>query len=279
MMVNLYLTLIILGGNKPMRSYFKSVLLVLVVFFMIITLAYANEAKVDSGTRTYPDVWDKYIPGQAEGREYYFFKKEGDYLFSYYDRFEMDGDKKNRIHKLFSFFTDSSPLEIELEKLLKTYKLTPTEKSIELLNGNVVISHNSDPREPKRCPQTLNNYMSIKLPDGSEMRKSLLILLEKPRLTKVHPRCVDSNESEYNEKVVSIWGRYASLDDGTFIIIPNDGGIFVRLDDRIRTRSPLLGKKIFIVDTDKVEDFTRMVRKHGYQYAQDKLVDYLKGEK
>ena len=256
-----------------------STLILLMLGIMSPSIIYASDKNVESNIRMYPDVWDKYIPGQAEGREYYFFKKEGDYLFSYYDRFEMDGDKKNRIHKLFSFFTDSSPLEIELEKLLKTYKLTPTEKSIELLNGNVVISHNSDPREPKRCPQTLNNYMSIKLPDGNEIRKSVLVLLDKPRLTKVQPRCVDSNESEYYEKVVSIWGRYASLDDGTFIIIPNDGGVFLRLDDRIRTRSQLLGKKIFIVDTDKVEDFTRMVRKHGYQYTHDKLVDYLKGEK
>ena len=279
MMVNLYLTLIILGGNKPMRSYFKSVLLVLVVFFMIITLAYANDAKVDSGTRTYPDVWDKYIPDGANGRNYRYYKTENDYLFSYFYRAEHNNENEVHYMKIFSFFTDTPPVEIELGKLVKTYHRTLLLDTLELADGVVASSSNMDSREPKRCPQALNNYMLLEYPDGAEIRKSILVLLDKPRIARVQPRCVDSDESEYTEKVVSVMGRFAQLDDGSFIIIPNDGGIFLRLDSKLKTRSPLLGKKIFIVDTDKVEDFTRMVRKHGYQYAQDKLVDYLKGEK
>jgi hypothetical protein len=225
----------------------------------------------------YPEIWDRFLPDEAKQPYRVFDINGNDYLIAYYSRYESDGEARHIYFKGMTFFEGKTFGEMELSSLLRKYSSVRLENQIVTFDNIQITLNNLDQREPKRCPQTLNNFFSFKFPNGKEVQKSLIVILDEPRIQKVNSRCADTNEKKYYEKVYSVAGRFVAVNDGTFLLIPFKGDVVIRFDSKMNTRSNLMGRKVFLVDTDIVRQFTSKIEVQGYQSVHDGLIKYLDG--
>jgi hypothetical protein len=87
-------------------------------------------------------------------------------------------------------------------------------------------------------------------------QKTLLYLLDKPKHSRP-PECSAYPAPSYIYRVAILDPRLMPLADSTFLAAAPDAGIVVRFDDKLDTRSPLLGKRLFLVDPEALDRFAR----------------------
>ena len=206
----------------------------------------------------YPDVWHRQIP---EPREVYpaaisYGKAaDGDIVVLYarlpVSRPEDFDRSKGTIH----FFSGDHFPEIGYERYAKQTKPAYPKLEIRLSSGKTIKHESLDHRIPLRCPQQLNSFFVITDAKGQSVRKSLLYILDKPQPHTIEERCADTSEGSFDAKVVAIQGDLLPLDDGTFLVKDGVGGVVIRFDANLNTKSPLLGRQLFWVDTDQIQRF------------------------
>jgi hypothetical protein len=225
----------------------------------------------------YPDVWHRKIP---EPREVYpnalSYEKaaDGDIVILYARLPVKRPEDVDRSNGAVYFFSGKNFPEISYQHLKQT-KLVRTLKELKLASGKTIKYENLDHRMPLRCPQQLNSYFVITDADGKVTRKSLLYILDKPQRYPVQERCVDTLEREFDVKVVAIQSYLLPLDDGTFLVKDGNAGIVIRFDANLKTKSPLLGRRLFWVDTQEIQRF----RREGdvnYQAMHDAILAWLR---
>ena len=88
------------------------------------------------------------------------------------------------------------------------------------------------------------------------MQKTLLYLLDKPKHSRP-PECTLYPAPSYTYRVAILDPRLLALADNTFLAAAPDAGIVVRFNGRFQTDSPLLGKRLFLVDPEALDRFAR----------------------
>jgi len=99
--------------------------------------------------------------------------------------------------------------------------------------------------------------------------KVVLYLLDQPkryRTNKAVEHCNDGPDFDY--WVVVVMPNVLPLEDGTFLAADGDAGIVLRFTETLETRSPLLGKLVFVVDT---EEFYRKMALYQGDRANERL--------
>jgi hypothetical protein len=91
------------------------------------------------------------------------------------------------------------------------------------------------------------------------IEKTVLLLLEKPGDFTSRQGCNETRRFKY--WVVSLGGIVVPLEDRTFLLLDRAYGVALRMTEDLRTQSPLLGDRIFIVDTEEFR------RRFGAQYG------------
>jgi len=257
-------------------------ILFLLLFLLALTgLACAGDRAPATAKKypPYPDVWHRKIP---EPREIYpnalNYEKaaNGDIVILYARLPVKRPEDVNRSKGAIYFFSGESYPEINYQYLMQT-KLVRPQKELRLASGKTIKYEILDHRIPLRCPQQLNSYFVIRDADGKVTRKSLLYILDKPQRYTIQERCVDTIEREFDAKVVAIQSYILPLDDGTFLVKDGNAGIVIRFDANLKTKSPLLGQRLFWVDTQQIQRFIREGN-INYQAMHDSILKQLRAK-
>lgn len=230
----------------------------------------------------YPNVWLRMVPRNEKGEVpslSVYSLDNGDFFIQYiYSVINNDHGEE--------FFSGTSHV---LRRRFVGGELVPQrlfgKDVLNLPNGIRITPKSLDPRLPQRCPQILNNYYLIEYPDGHKERKSLLYLLDKPKTEQVQELCASTNEQTIKEKVVTMYGWLYPLDDRGFLLVEPLEGVVIRFDGAFHTKANILGKRLFIVDTEKLEAlkvdrFEAMgYEDEPYQKAHDRVLKFVKSLK
>ena len=225
--------------------------------------------------RLHPDVWGMQLPDDSKQPYKVFKTDDNDYVIATYSRHEHSNGSTDIYFTGKKFFDGGLLPETTLSLLRRKYNIIHLNNHIATTNKTDISTETFDNRGPKRCPQTLNSYFSIKRSGKIIKNRSLIVVLDKPRLRKVDPRCADTNEEYYYEKVAAVYGRFVCLDDGTFLVVPFKENIVLRFDADFNTKSTLLESKMFLVDAQKMMEFISEIELHGYQKTHDNIKSYL----
>ncbi|MDX8386272.1 MAG: hypothetical protein R8M11_07130, partial [Gallionella sp.] len=205
--------------------------------------------------------------------------KNGDYFIEYAKDYFPAEEKF--VYGGINFFSGVVSEEDAINYLRGTLNYTGMgELEIELPNKTRIALKNLDPRLPKRCPQTLNYYYLLEHPDGRIEKKSLLYLLDKPTIENIKPRCASTIETSVSNSVVSLKGGFIPLDDGGVLFTDTYEGLVICFDEKFRTKSDLLGKKLFIVNTTELQSMgINKFEMINYQRNQDKTFEFIESLK
>lgn len=230
----------------------------------------------------YPEVWHRQLssPPRLKGYDIGFYLGEsGDQIAVSIAESRTDPDGGHHTSRLVSigFFSGEMSLISEIDEFYQSHPLVHQHKNaITLTNGIRVSVKNLDPRMTKYCPQALNHYFSIEYPDGRAPRRmSLLRILEKPRRVEIDERCAGTAEAFISEKVESLWGYMVPLADGGFLIGDRLTGYIVRFDANLESKSDLLDKVLFWVDSAVVKQQDTDETNVSYQAIQDSVLKNL----
>lgn len=229
----------------------------------------------------YPDVWHRKIPEPREifpsslsyGRD-----ADGDITVFYARSPVTRPEDFDRSKGAIRFFSGEHAAGISFAQYRKDSKPAYPQAEIALEGGKTIKRESLDERIPLRCPQQLNSFFVITDTNGQSVRKSLLYILDRPQQHPIEDRCADTSERRFNAKVVAIQGDFLPIDDGTFLVKDGEGGVVIRFDANLNTKTPLLGKQLFWVDTMEIQRF----RKDGdvnYQAMHDEILTLLRAKK
>lgn len=254
------------------------------LFLLLITFTSAACA-VDSSTAEkkyppYPEVWHRVMPKPrvAHGLLEFLKTPNNDYLVMYQKNKIASENGASFEDGAIYFFSGRMLHKINIKDYRSDHKFIRDRLEIRLSDGITIKLDSLDQRGNKRCPQSLYHYFAINYPDSNiAEKKSLLYVLDKPHKRQVNRLCVDTLEKSFKEKIVSIQGLFVPLADGGFLLSDRHVGLIVRFDSQLNTKSDLINKKLFWIDTNIISQF----RKEGdvnYQAMQDYLYDYVRKE-
>jgi hypothetical protein len=107
------------------------------------------------------------------------------------------------------------------------------------------------------CYDRLDGKFSVTDASGTLVAvKTLLYILESPRLWRVSPACAGLDGPEiFSYQVDSVFGEVLPLRDGTFLVIDSVHGIVVRFQSNFATQARLLNSRLFVMDANALEEF------------------------
>jgi hypothetical protein len=187
----------------------------------------------------YPDVWD--VPADLLGKRIWrvYKMRNGDVMIDYGKHGELQFFRGTR--RL------PKPDEIDV----------PPEGehawgSAKLPNGETVQSYGTQTGIYQGCYDGLDAYTDIKSADGRQrVSKSIFYLLLHPRQHTSPAHCNETRR--FTERVTTIGGLVVPLDDNGAILIDEALSVVIRFDSDLNTRSRLLNKVLFVVDTAAYE--------------------------
>ena len=206
----------------------------------------------------YTEVWHRKIPEPREiypSALHYGKSADGDIVILYARLPVKRPEDRDRSQGTIHFFSGDHFPNIGYKQYAKQTKPAYPKQEIKLANGKTIKRENLDHRIPLRCPQELNSYFVITDANGQSVRKSLLYILDKPQRHTIQERCADTSERSFDAKVEAIQGDFWLLDDGTFLVKDGNGGIVIRFDPDLKTKSPLFNRQFFWVDPKEIEGF------------------------
>jgi hypothetical protein len=151
--------------------------------------------------------------------------------------------------KTITFFEGKRYKSVE-EAFGGTFPPRSTVSHLKTSRGFTVQSFGTRTGRLQNCYDGLNAYTVIyadPLRRDMVINKTLLWLLDKPVRHTSPEHCNETRSFTYWAE--SIGGEMVPLEDGTFLLIDQQHGVIVRFDEWLRTRSRLLNKRLFIIDT------------------------------
>lgn len=103
--------------------------------------------------------------------------------------------------------------------------------------------------------------------------KMLLYLFDKPQRHTVLERCVARDGRDFDYLVESIHPELLPLTDNTFLVVDNEHGVIIRLDENWNTKSKLLIKKVLIWDVDELEILSNGLADDDLQKWHDRILN------
>jgi hypothetical protein len=189
----------------------------------------------------YPNVWD--VPADLLGKKIRTVYKmpNGDVMIDYGKHGELQ------------FFrgTRRLPKSGEIERPPEGEYATP---SPTLPNGEKVASYGTQSGIYQGCYDGLDAYTATgpaDVPYQYRVQKSVFYLLPRPRQHASPEHCNETRK--FTERVTTIGGLVVPLDDNGILLIDEARGVVIRFDSDLNTRSRLLNKTLFVVDTETYE--------------------------
>lgn len=268
-----------MSPNYKLRNGSLKKFLLAISIATVAVVCVADAAPIAKKYPPYPEVWHRMVPEpRAERLSPTFFRTgEGEYKIVYSRRVIQLNDGARLEHSAIDFFSGAVEKSREMSSLMGKVPLIQGAVDFAFSSGQKITLKNFDRREPKRCPQSLNHYYLIEHPDGrTAQKKSLLYILDKPRRMEVNERCVDASGEIFDERVNALGGLFVPLDDGGFLLT-DDSGFVLRFDANLQTKSDLLNRKLFWVDTALIEQYRaeHIETPNMYQHMHDKILNYL----
>lgn len=231
---------------------------------------------VNSNAVSRNNIWYRKTP-DGKKIDIYHDSETNDYLLNYLISLKkIDGEYVSTYGGVY-FFNGKSVNDEYIRKTFKTLKFIKDGLSGSVGKEIKVSLGDLDPRQPEYCPQSLSHYYKIIHPSGEVDRKSILYVLSEPKTERIDSKCVDTDERQYEVKVVSLQGWVAPLADGSgFFVSSEDYGLVIRFDSDMATGRNIANGRIYVVDTDKLESlFSTKYDAVNYQKTQDNVFGYL----
>lgn len=273
--------------NNNLIRIFILAIVILTLFLMAVS-TWAAEKKQTLNQQTnvtqnvkyppYPDVWGYEFPwpGKDDPKSQIGVRKmeNGDYMISYvksrskYKR--KDGSCCDYIRKYGSilfFAGEARDLSVEeLNALGQSYKEI-LQKQVVFRDGSS-IKYKSD--DYSKAPDPFSLYMIKEGKDGKIVSKKYFIwLLEKPIKKEICKALACDRNDNFKgrymiKRVENILPNFISLEDETFLFSDYfDGNFIVRMDSDFKTRSHLLGRRIFILDNMIIKEIQNKLKNKG----------------
>jgi len=194
----------------------------------------------------YPNIWNLQIPDSEYPISGISARKlpDGDVLISYQSCCGHD-----RLRNV-TFFGGKQYRSVE-EALGGAYRASSTVAQFKTSRGYTIGSFGTRSGLFQNCYDGLNAYTVVygdPLLRDMVVNKTVVWLLDKPEKHTSPKHCNETRSFMYWAE--SIGGQMVPLDDGTFLLIDTPHGVVIRFDEWLRTRSPLLNKNLFVIDTD-----------------------------
>ncbi|MGH7771542.1 MAG: hypothetical protein ACREQA_04840, partial [Candidatus Binatia bacterium] len=271
------------GSDKPRRTYFVAFLTLLCG----LSFSYAGEP--EKHYPPYPEVWgyELQMPGKDDSRSALEFTKleDGDYAFTYVKsritRQTREGTTYLTQYALTHFFSQEQKYITgnELEQFWEDHK-----RAWDLYNRPKARFHDGSwagAFNPTidACSGYLKGFSIAKVDTHGKVVRTVvpLVLYAAPREDVARYPC-EGNEDydkDYFMRQVSVpeW-HVLPLEDDTFLIYSYDENLILRLDKDFNSKSDLLGRRVFIIDTDAYQEVA--LRSAGDdQGINDALTDYV----
>ena len=121
------------------------------------------------------------------------------------------------------------------------------------------------------CLDALNHQVTVFSESNwkTVYNKTLLYVFDKPKRYVTHPNCWDGPSFDY--RVTAVDAKFLALQDGTFLLLTPYGYI-LRFDKDFKTKSNLINRKFFWIDTDVLD---QLQAKYGDRAKGDKDTKHL----
>lgn len=226
---------------------------VLVVWFAIGLVLTPAEAKEISNARSfppYPDRWELAVPQSEKPISNLRARMlpNGDVLFSY-----QACCGKNPWRTL-TFFEGRRYASVE-EAFKGEYPPPINTWQYELGSRQTIRTFGTG-RQSRGCYDGLEAYVSVhEGPINSTairspvLQKTVLYFLDEPQDYESQPHCNESRT--FRAWAESLGGSLVPLRDKTFLLVDREHSVAIRMDERLQTRSSMLGDRLFVVDTSE----------------------------
>jgi len=130
------------------------------------------------------------------------------------------------------------------------------------------------------CSRGIYDALRIEDETGrAVLEKTVLVLLNAPKKSKLLT-CEERPSEGFSYRVQPVVGRLLVLEDGTFLVVDSESGLVLRFTDRLETRSPLVGGRVFVVDADFLdrrfrEDLAKHNRTRDWRRFQASLLNWV----
>lgn len=230
-------------------------------------------------------VWHLVVDKLAIGVSGYILyeRNDGELLITYPNR--VKDNRKRVVWNGVYFYSGKliSNLDINQIRKSKRYKLLAKKKRI-VFADKTNISIDYVKFSPK-CPGIFTDYYLVRQKlDGEETRHSLIFYLIPASKKEFGDYCTNPEAGPLNVKFSGYFDGLFYLSDDTFLVHRQFNGkqIFIRFDSKLNSKSPLLGKRIFLMDWyelntifNKIAFLNAKKRARPFQYAHDYLEEKL----
>lgn len=261
-----------------MRKIIKQLLVLLVFSVLLIPLVQAaettkaDEVKHDGAAvkkyPPYPDVWDWVTPFPS--RMSYRLQAEllsnGDVQLSYRlksrapkpsEDLEPQGEK----HSVLFFAKQPVPPPKDFYAYIHHHK-----ERVKLPNGTTIRS--SGAWEISNCFHAHSRDFRVHNTDETERgAKVLFFVLDHPTTFVPSGMCegMPYDDPPFSYRMVSMLGGLIPLEDNTFLVVDYEHGVVIRFDEQWQSKSPLLNRRIFIMDK---QEFNAFIRNKKYEKSE-----------
>jgi hypothetical protein len=210
----------------------------------------------------YPDIWDWQVPKNERPAVDFNVKSmdNGDVMISYHQ-----GDLTGKFRSI-SFFGKS---EVKDYNAVFKGNYSSDAQSKIPFKGNMILWTTGGGWRSGGCLDALDYKITIRDESGQKllMSKTLLYIFDRPARYETNPHCM--NGPSFNYQVEAVAAKYLRLKDGTFLLVAHvkDNAYVIRFDEDFKTKSKLINKKFFWMDTNELEKFDA---KYGDRADEDK---------
>jgi len=256
------------------------------LMLLLVSLTFGQETKKYP---PYPDVWGYEFPWPGNEDRYSAIDikriANGDYIATYVSNrkeiIRKDGSCCDYINKYegVSFFSGKIFPEDE-------YKTIPrenvrTSKKIIMDGGNIIEQISI--ATSGSCSDPFYDYYIIKKDSKGKIveKKMLLYFYAKPKKTDINRYCERNNSYKkdyFFKSVENVYVKFCPLEDGTFFVYDPEGNFIIRFDENFNTKTPLINKRIFLInrlDYEKIYNRQAKEGKINDQQMNDAIANYI----
>ena len=230
----------------------RPALLIACLCMLLNSPSLCSQSEIAKKYPPYPEVWDWTLPNSRVPMVLKHLKllDDGDVLVTYREDSPPEKFKQYGI----KFFSRERVSDDVLHALCGNKPCEDETNVIPYKEGQVINAEGGQTRSG-RCYNRLSGAITTK--DKSSWKlltsRTLLFILEKPKQWITEEHCNDGPSFDYY--VDSVFPRFFPLSDGTFLVRDFDHGLIVRLDQDFQTKSHLINKSLFWMNTRELDIF------------------------
>jgi hypothetical protein len=196
----------------------------------------------------YPEAWDWVAPAGSQLNQYGIYKlKDGDIAIAHYPKSDSGATRFT------TFFGKRSFASVEKE--LGGFRHDDAVSYFTKSDGEVIQATGGLGTRSGGCYDRLRGHITTVEKSAWKLltSRTLLYVFDRPQHYRTDPNCLDG--PSFNYRVDAVFAQFVPLEDRTFLLIDGEHGLIVRFDEAFRTKSKLLNKRLFWMDTNQLQQF------------------------